>query len=67
MPRNKMFSVKYVVLVDCRDDLTGKTYQPGDLISPEDFPQRVIANWLEIGVLQIATTAMEVEDGSREE
>ena len=52
---------KYKVLIECRSDKSGKTYQPGEVITGREFPKDVVANWLEIGVLKA------VEDGSREE
>ena len=50
----------YRVLIPCRDDATGKAYQPGDKVTAEDFTERVIANWLRLEppVLE------EIDDGS---
>ncbi|MCC6192065.1 MAG: hypothetical protein IT318_23800 [Anaerolineales bacterium] len=40
------------VLVTCRSDETGQAYAPGDTLTGDDFPQEVLANWLEIGVIE---------------
>jgi len=43
---------KYKVLVPCKSDKHGKSYQIDDIISHTAFPAGVIKNWLEIGVLE---------------
>jgi len=53
--------MKYKVLIPCRSDKSGKKYQPGDTLTGTEFPKEVIANWLEIGVLEA------VKDGDRKE
>lgn len=34
------------VRVACRNDATGASYQPGDVVTAADFPKAVIAAWL---------------------
>ena len=48
---------QYEVLIACRNDKSGKVFEPGDTVKSGDFVKAVIDNWLEIGVLK------EVDDG----
>lgn len=36
----------YRVRIDCTNDITHKSYEAGDIITPADFPQNVIDAWL---------------------
>jgi len=40
------------VLVAVASDKSGKTWKEGDIVTADDFPKTIIANWLKIGVLQ---------------
>lgn len=41
--------MRYKVLIDCRNDATGKAYKPGAyVVAGEDFPADVCENWTEI-------------------
>lgn len=42
----------YEVLIPCRSDATEKSYDVGDRVADGDFPEDVIINWVEIGVLK---------------
>lgn len=53
--------MQYQVLVPCRNDETGRAFQPGEAVTADDFPAAVIENWLEIGVL--APRAADPEGG----
>ena len=54
--------MKYKVLIKITSDERGKKgtdnyqeqriFKPGEIVVNSDFPKRVIANWIEIGVLE---------------
>lgn len=37
----------YVALIGCQNDATGARFGPGALVIDDDFPENVIANWLQ--------------------
>ena len=39
---------EYIVLIPCRNDETGDSFEPGDVIDESVFGASVIDNWLEI-------------------
>ena len=36
---------RYRVEIACRNDITGKSYLPGDIITTDDFSQDTIDHW----------------------
>lgn len=44
--------MQYKVLIGCESDKKKKRYETGEIIEDGDFPKAVIANWVEIGVLE---------------
>lgn len=53
----------YKVLIEISSDATGKSFLPGQTITGDDFPSEVIENWLQIGVLELASHKEEESDG----
>lgn len=51
---------KYIALVGCEN--AKKRFEPGEVVNSKDFSAAVIKNWLEIGVLEIASTPEPVEE-----
>ena len=39
---------EYEVLIACGNSETGATFEPGDIVTLDDFSQAVIDNWLQI-------------------
>ena len=52
---------RYEVVMGIEDDNLGKRHEPGEIVSLEDWPAEVIAQWLEAGVIVEAGEA-EVTD-----
>lgn len=53
MTKKKEEGHKYIVVSPIRSDRTKKSYPVGAIIDNGDFPAAIIANWLEIGVLEV--------------
>lgn len=54
----------YKVLIECRDDGTGKHFYPGDTCTLGDFPEEIIQDWLSISppVLEELDKQLEAEE-----
>lgn len=44
---------QYTALVALTNDATGKAFKPGATVTPDDFSEAVIKNWLKIGALEV--------------
>lgn len=49
----KSGKIRYRVKIECHDDIMGKTWNPGEIVTDNTFPKSAIQNFLEIGVLEI--------------
>jgi hypothetical protein len=43
---------EYTALVGLTNDAEGTRFEPGETVTDKDFPEGVIANWVQIGVLE---------------
>ena len=51
----------YRVLIQCTNDKTGRTYEPGEIVTAADFPKAILYEWVQADPPVVA----EVEDGSQ--
>lgn len=51
MAKTSKVVTEYIAQVDVSSDKTGKQFHPGDTVTSDDFPVKVIENWLGLGVL----------------
>jgi len=56
--------MKYKVLVQCKNDKTGKTYLPNAFITDKTFKKIVIKNWLKCVPPVLEKVVLEEEGGN---